>query len=208
VTTIKIIYALDLFGVAVFAVSGALAAGHRGFDWVGVFILAILTAIGGGTLRDVLLDREIIFWIANPIYIQVILGAAAATLLYTRFFRPPYKSLLYADALGLALFSILGAQVAEATTSSATIIILMGAITGAAGGILRDLVLNEVPLLCRQSEPIYSVTAVAGIAVYLLAKHVSVSQDAALLLGVVVIAGLRIAAIRWQIRLPAFLPKQ
>ena len=104
------LYYLGLIGVMVFAVSGALAAGQKQFDWVGVVLVAIVTALGGGTLRDVLLNREQVFWIADPLYIWATLAAAALTLLYAKFFKPPYRFLLIADALGLALFSILGAQ--------------------------------------------------------------------------------------------------
>src|SRR4029077_19192819 len=108
-----ILYALSLLGVAVFAASGALSAGRKGFDLIGVIVISAVTAIGGGTLRDVLLDRHPIFWIADPAQLVVILAAAALTLLYVRFRKPPWTALLVADALGLALFSISGAQVAE-----------------------------------------------------------------------------------------------
>ena len=101
-----ILYLLDLAGVAVFAVSGALAAGRKRFDLLGVAVIAIVTAIGGGTTRDILLNRHPVFWIKDPTYLLVILAAAALTVLYARFQEPPRTSLLIADALGLALFTI------------------------------------------------------------------------------------------------------
>ena len=104
---------LDLIGVAVFAISGALAAGRKGLDLIGVVVLALVTAIGGGTIRDVLLDRHPIFWLADPAYPLVITAAALATVVYARTWRPPESALLVADALGLALFSVAGAQIAE-----------------------------------------------------------------------------------------------
>ena len=107
------LYLLDLIGVAVFAVSGALVAGRKQFDLLGVAVIATVTAIGGGTVRDVLLDRHPVFWIRDPTYLPVILAAAALALLYARVRRPPRISLLIADALGLALFTISGAQIAE-----------------------------------------------------------------------------------------------
>src|SRR5690554_1035021 len=113
-----ILYLLDLFGVAVFAVSGAIAAARKRFDVLGVAVIAIVTAIGGGTIRDVLVDRHPVFWIKDPTYLLVALSAAALTLLFARFREPSRLWLLIADALGLALFTISGAQVAEAQNLS------------------------------------------------------------------------------------------
>jgi uncharacterized membrane protein YeiH len=101
------LYLLDLCGVAVFAVSGALRAGRKSMDIFGVVVIAVVTAIGGGTIRDVLLNRPIV-WINDPTYLLVILAATAAILVYTRFRRPPQHSLLIADAFGLAVFTVLG----------------------------------------------------------------------------------------------------
>jgi uncharacterized membrane protein YeiH len=126
-------YLLDLIGVAVFAVSGVLAAARSGLDLLGGFALAALTAIGGGTLRDVLLNRHPIFWIRDARYLLVILVAATLTMAYIAFFPPPGYGLLIADALGLALFAISGAQIAEAAGLSPLIVVLMGAMTGTAG---------------------------------------------------------------------------
>src|SRR4051812_278903 len=104
---------LSLLGVGVFAASGALAAGRKQFDWLGVVVIALVTAVGGGTIRDLLLDRHPIFWVSDPSQLVVILVAAVVTLAYVRFHQPPRGSLAVADALGLALFTISGAQVAE-----------------------------------------------------------------------------------------------
>src|SRR5687768_10587487 len=102
-------YALQLLGVAVFAASGALSAGRKRMDVFGVIVIAIVTAIGGGTIRDVLLDRHPVFWIEDPAYVVVSMIAAALTLAYARFRRPPDHALALADALRLALFTITGA---------------------------------------------------------------------------------------------------
>src|SRR4051794_17974289 len=164
------LYLLSLLGVAVFAASGALAAGRKGFDWVGVVVVAAVTAVGGGTIRDLLLDRHPVFWVADPVQLVVVLAAAALTLAYVRFRKPPWTALLVADALGLALFSISGARVAEQRGLPGIIVVVMGTITGSAGGVLRDLLSGEVPLLLRQSE-LYATAAVAGIMVYLIAQR-------------------------------------
>jgi uncharacterized membrane protein YeiH len=199
-----ILYLLDLCGVAVFAVSGALVAGRKQrFDLLGVAVIAIVTAIGGGTIRDVLLDRHPVFWIEDPTYLLVILSAAALTMVYARFRQPPRSSLLIADALGLALFTISGAQVAEQRSLSGTIVVVMATVTGTAGGLLRDVLSAEVPLLLRQSE-LYATAAIAGATAYLLSKAVGLEQTPAALVGMATVAGLRLASILWRLRLPVF----
>lgn len=199
-----IIYTLSLLGGAVFAISGALAAGRKGLDWVGVIVLAGVTAVGGGTLRDLLLNRDQVFWIADPTHLWVILAASLATIAYCHFFKPPVGMLRVADALGLGMFAILGAQVAEAQGASPLIVVAMGVLTGTAGGVIRDVLAGEIPLLFRASEPIYSMACVAGLLVYIGLQAVNVEPGVAALVGVFVIVALRFAAIAMKIRLPAF----
>ncbi len=198
-----ILYILDLIGVAVFAISGALAAGRKQLDLLGVVVIAVVTAIGGGTLRDLLLDRHPVFWIENPIYLQVILAAALLTVLYAKFLRPPHKALLIADALGLALFSISGAQIAEQANLHGIIIILMGTITGTAGGVLRDVLLADIPVILRRGR-IYATAAIGGIGAYLLLQQLGLESSLAALLGMGVVAVLRLTAIIWGLMLPIF----
>jgi hypothetical protein len=124
-----VLFVLSLLGVAVFAASGALAAGRKHFDLLGVVVIALVTAIGGGTVRDLLLDRHPIFWVKDPSHLTVILASAALTLAYVRFRKPPLSALAFADALGLALFTISGAQVAEAQGLPWLTVIVMGTVT-------------------------------------------------------------------------------
>lgn len=198
-----VLYILDLIGVAVFAVSGVLAAGRKSFDLLGVAVIAIVTAIGGGTIRDILLDCHPVFWIEDATYLLVILATAVATVLYTRFRDPPRTSLQVADAFGLAVFAISGAQVAEAQNFSGIIVVLMGTITGTVGGLLRDILCNQVPLLLRQPD-LYATAAIAGATVYLWLQTAGVAQSHAVVLGIAVVAGLRLAAILWGLRLPIY----
>jgi uncharacterized membrane protein YeiH len=198
-----ILYLLDLIGVAVFAVSGALVAGRKHLDLLGVAVIATVTAIGGGTIRDVLLDRHPVFWISDPTYLLVILLAAALTILYARLRTPPRISLLIADALGLALFTISGAQVAEERNLPGIIVVLMGTITGAAGGLLRDVLSAEVPLMLRQAD-LYATAAIVGATAYLMVQAAGLETAPAALVGMVTIVGLRLAAILWRLRLPIF----
>lgn len=195
------LYVLGLIGVGVFAVTGVLSTARKNFDLLGVIIIAIVTAIGGGTIRDVLLDRHPIFWIKDPAYMYVILGATAGTLIYVRFSRPPLRLLLIGDALGLAMFTISGAQIAEQQNLPGVAIVLMATITGAAGGMLRDLLCNEVPLLLRPGE-LYATTSIVGASVYIILQQNGVARPTASLVGVGTVAVLRFAAIFWKIKLP------
>lgn len=198
-----VIYVLELLGVAVFAISGALAAGRKQLDLLGVVVVAAVSATGGGTLRDILLDRHPVFWIEHPIYLSVILGAALLTVLYARFFKPPHRALLVADAFGLALFSMSGAQIAEQVHLSHLLIVVMGTITGTAGGLLRDVLLADIPVIFTRSR-IYATAAIVGIGVYLLAQALGLVQAWAAILGMAIVAALRLAAIIWGLMLPIF----
>jgi uncharacterized membrane protein YeiH len=193
---------LELVGVAVFAVSGALAAGRKSLDLIGVMVTGTVTAIGGGTIRDVLLDRHPVFWIADPAYLYVSLAAALGTVAYSRRWRPPARALAVADTLGLALFSISGAQVAEAAGLRGVVAVIMGTMTGVAGGVIRDVLTAEIPMIMRRG-PIYATACIFGVVVYLLLEG-PLPRDAAALVGMACIAGLRLAAILWDLTVPVF----
>lgn len=181
--------------------SGALAAGRKSLDWLGVAVIAMVTAIGGGTVRDLLLDRRPIFWIADPGYLLVCLAATALTLLYVHLRIPAFRALFVADALGLAFFTIGGAQIAEQTGLSGLLALLMGVITGVVGGVARDVLLAEIPLILRRGQ-LYASAAVAGAALYLLLERAGAPRDAAALAGMAAIALVRFAAIVWRLELP------
>lgn len=199
------LYLLDLFGVAVFAVSGALAAGRKRMDLFGVVVISVITAIGGGTVRDVLLDRHPVFWISDTTYLIVILAASGATLVYGRFRRPPRGSLLVADAFGLAVFTFIGARVAYEAGVPGLIVVLMGAITGVAGGIMRDVLCNEVPLILRRE--IYATAAIAGATLYVALEMMEAGGLALTLPPIATVFTLRLAAIRFDLHVPPFTPK-
>ena len=197
-----ILYFLDLVGVAVFAVSGVLAARNRGLDLLGVIVIAAITAIGGGTLRDLLLNRYPIFWITDAQYLTVIIASALLTVAYLRVRPLPGKALLVADAGGLALFALSGAQVAEAAQCPAIIVVLMGTMTGVAGGVLRDVITAQVPLILRQD--IYATAAIVGVALYLLLQAFGLQRFAAFGAGMAVVIALRLFAIHRGLQLPIF----
>jgi uncharacterized membrane protein YeiH len=198
-----LLYLLDLIGVAVFAVSGALAAGRRGLDLLGVIVLGTVTAIGGGTIRDVLLDRHPIFWLVDPAYLTIIVVSTLLTVGYVRWRPPPNAALLVADALGLALFSVVGAQIAESAHVPALSGVLLGTVTGTAGGAVRDVLSAEVPLILRKGN-LYASAAIAGTSTYFLLEAAGIDRGSASLAGMTVCAALRFAAIWWGLQLPVF----
>lgn len=195
------LYLLDLAGVMVFAASGALAGLAAGLDLFGVLVLASVTAVGGGTLRDLLLGRHPVFWVKDAAPLIAIISATVLTLLWVQWLPVPQRALLVADALGLALFALSGAQVAQAASCHPLVIVLMGTLTGAGGGVLRDLLSARVPLILQQD--IYASAAIAGIAVYLLLRAWRVPQSVAFVVGFTTVAGTRLAAIAYGLRLPA-----
>jgi uncharacterized membrane protein YeiH len=197
------LYALDLMGVVVFAISGALAAGRRQFDLLGVVVLAAATAVGGGTIRDLLLDRHPIFWLADSRYLVVIIGSALATVAYARWARVPSGALDVADAFGLALFAVTGTRIAEAAGMPALSCVLLGAVTGVAGGVVRDVLTAQVPLVLRRGT-LYASAAIAGTSLYVVLVRIGVDPRVAAYTGMTVVAVLRLSSMRWGLSLPVF----
>lgn len=200
--TFSLPYLFDLAGVFVFAISGALSAGRKGLDLLGVMVISVVTAIGGGTLRDILLGRHPIFWIADPDYLYVIIAAALFTIFYVRMRKPPGNALLIADALGLAFFTLTGTQIAESANLQPIIIVIMGTMTGVAGGVIRDVLSAEVPLILRRD--IYATAAISGSLIYLILKYIGVQGDIAFSTGLIIVVILRLLAIIKGLRLPVF----
>lgn len=200
-----ILLALDVFGVAVFAASGALTASRKEMDLVGFILIAIVTGIGGGTIRDLLLDRGAVFWIQAPWYLW--LCAAVATVVFA--LAPRIESrrepLLWADAIGLATFSVLGAATAAEAGTAPGVTILMGAITATFGGLIRDVLCAEVPLILRRE--IYLTAAAAGAFTYVVLDTLSLPHAIALLAGFLVALGLRAVGLIFKLSLPRYRPR-
>jgi uncharacterized membrane protein YeiH len=192
----------DLAGVAVFASSGALAAGRKRLDLFGVCVTAVVTAIGGGTLRDLLLGRPV-FWIDDPAYLPMIVAATGLTLVYTRFRVPPLRFLLFADALGLSMFSVTGAQTAQARNVPWMVVLLMGTITGVAGGMIRDVVCNEIPLVLRGGY-FYATAAIGGVGLYCALHALGVPEHFAAPAGMAAVLALRLTSITLGLSLPRY----
>lgn len=197
------LYLIDLLGVAVFAISGALAAGRKSLDLLGVVVIATVTAIGGGTTRDILLGRHPVFWVEDPGYLLVIGAAALFTIVYVRWRRPHENALAVADAFGLGFFVISGAGIAREMGLPTVSVIVMGVMTGVAGGVIRDVLTNEIPLILSRGE-LYATAAIAGVGVYATLGSLGVEGPGAATAGMSVTVALRLAAIIWGLRLPVF----
>jgi len=198
-----LLYLIDLLGVTVFAVSGALAAGRKRLDLLGVVVIATVTAIGGGTTRDLLLDRHPVFWVADPSYLVVITAAALLTVVYARWRRPPEEALAVADAFGLAFFVVSGAGIAQQLELPAISVAVMGVMTGVAGGVIRDVLTNEIPMILQRGD-LYATAAITGVVVYLSLVALGAPYLASSVIAMAVIVALRLAAIVWGLRLPVF----
>jgi len=188
----------DWIGVFVFAVSGGLIAVRQRMDIFGVVVIALLPAIGGGTLRDVLLAQPV-FWLEDQISLLIATAAGVTAFLAPRFWTK-FRSLRWLDSAGLALFAVVGASKAYSLDYGFLICAIMGTITATAGGLLRDVVCNETPMLLKAD--IYATAAFAGAAVYIVAKNSNYSEAMALSLGASLIFALRTVTILYKLNLP------
>ncbi|MGC9385790.1 MAG: trimeric intracellular cation channel family protein [Hydrogenovibrio sp.] len=197
------LYYLDLLGTAVFALTGLLAASRKQLDLFGAIVIAMVTAVGGGTLRDLILDQPV-FWLSQNIYIYIVVLATLFLFFYARVRHLPVRLLLFLDGLGLAVFSVIGAQKAMALGLSDPIVIMTGIMTGVVGGVIRDVLMGEVPLIFRKE--IYATASFVGISTLLLLSDWGLSMDASVIISILVIFSLRIWAILNNIGLPVFQP--
>ena len=196
--TMDIIYLLDLAGVAVFAISGVQVAGQMRMDPFGATVLAAVTAIGGGTIRDAILDAGPVFWVHDPVYLGVIILTSLLTiLLANRSHRMPPIMLPLADAVGLAVFTVLGAQKALAFGAPGMTAVVMGVITGVAGGIIRDLLASRVPMVLQKE--IYATASILGGVVYTSTLLMGVSEGIAMGLAMACVFILRMAAVHYNL---------
>lgn len=200
-------YVLEHFAVAVCAITGVLAGKGKQLDLFGVVVLALVTALGGGTIRDLTLGSASIFWVADPHYVHTAVAAALATFVVARFWELPQMVLLVADAFGLALFTMIGTEKSMAAGVSNTIAVFLGVVTGVGGGMIRDVLSGEIPLVFRKSIYLYATAAFAGAALYVLLDRVHPGQPSNRLIAAGTVLALRLAAMRWKLVLPMFASK-
>jgi uncharacterized membrane protein YeiH len=200
-----VLHVLLLVALAAQAMTAALAAGKRSMDWVGVCMLGCITALGGGTIRDVLLGHYPLLWVQHPSYLLLTAGAALATILIARLVHRLNTAFLVLDAIGLVVFTMAGCDVARQIdpSSSLVIVVVAGMITGCAGGVLRDILCNDVPLLFRV-ELYASVSIVTGL-FYSTAFGLKLNAEVLTALTFVLGFSLRMLAIRYKWEMPKFI---
>ena len=194
---------IEGLAILAYAFSGFIEARKRRLDAVGTFLVALATAFGGGTVRDVLLERRPFYWVEHQSYVILIfvlsLFAPIVLRMASRLFNE--RALLIADAIGLGLFSISGTSIALDASMPPFIAVMMGVVTGVFGGIIRDVVCNEVPLLLRASRP-YATCAFAGCWVYLLLDHLQVDSVYSVIVATGFILIARLVTFKLDVRLP------
>ncbi|ENJ2787659.1 TRIC cation channel family protein [Vibrio parahaemolyticus] len=198
-----LLYMIDLFGTAIFAVSGVLLAGRLKMDPFGVIVLGSVTAIGGGTIRDMALGATPVFWITDTTYLWVIFITCLLTMILVR--RPKRLAwwvLPVCDAIGLAVFVGIGVEKALAYKASGMVAVIMGVITGCGGGIIRDVLAREVPMVLRSE--VYATACIIGGIFHTMAVSMGYDHSTALLAGVISTLVIRLGAIRWHLSLPTF----
>ncbi len=200
-------YFLEHFAVSVAAITGVLAARGKQVDLFGVLVLALVTAFGGGTVRDVLLGDLPVFWMADQSFIINATASAVVTFYLVRYHELPSTVLMVADAFALALFTMIGTRKGITFPVPPSIAVMMGVTTGVAGGILRDLLIGEIPLVFRREIYLYATAAFGGATAFVLLQQYSVSAKWNAILSTLVTLLLRLAGIKWRIRLPMLRPK-
>ena len=202
-----LVYYFDLFGTAVFAFSGVLVAGRLRMDAIGVIVLAAVTAVGGGTIRDLLIGASPIFWIQDTTYLWVILATSALGMWLARVPRRlPWYVLPVADAFGLALFVVIGTKKALLFGTSGMVAVVMGVITGVAGGLIRDVLAREVPMVLQKE--IYATACIFGGVLYTSSLYLGLAHIPAMLLSMLGVLVVRITAIFRHLSLPSFMLRE
>ena len=196
-----LLYLLDMIGVIACAIAGTLLAQQKGLDLFGCILVAMVNAIGGGTLRDMALDRHPLFWMTDLNYVIVI---TVTSLIVQMLFHLYYKfdnALKLFDAIGLAAFSVIGFKVALTQDMSPIIAVMMGVWTAILGGLLRDIICNEIPLVLQRE--IYITASIAGSITYLVLQHFGVSTGVNEFIMLFVIFGVRMLALKFDWHLPS-----
>lgn len=196
------LHAMDFAAIAVFAASGALVASRKQMDVVGFVLIAALTGFGGGTVRDLLLGRTPVFWLRAPELLAVCAVVAVLVFFTAHRLESRFRALLWADAVGLAVYAVVGAEIALLAGADPWAAVLLGVVTATFGGIVRDVVCNELPLILRRE--IYATAAAAGAAAFVALRLEGVWREPAFAAGIGVAFAIRAAALIWGWTLPAY----
>ena len=196
---------LDWFEILVFATTGSLVASRKQMDIVGFLLLGTATGVGGGTLRDVLLGQLPVFWVVEPGYLIACVAVSAATFFLAHIPESRLAVVLRFDAIGMALFAVTGADKALALGVGPLVAVAMGVVTATFGGVLRDILGGESPVIL--SREIYVTAALAGAVTFVVMASLGGTRDFALVLGFLVAAAIRLGALQWDWTLPRYRPR-
>ena len=196
------LYIIEILGTVSFAVSGAFLAMEKKLDPFGVLVLAFVTALGGGTLRDMMIGNLPVSWLNNSTATIVIFSSAIVTMFFGRYLKHLTTALFLFDALGLGLFTIVGVKFRIEKNFSIGVCVTIGTITACFGGVVRDVLLNTIPLLFRKE--IYAMACIAGGLVYFLLRQINMDADLVTILCILLIFVIRVIAVRYKISLPQF----
>ncbi len=191
-------YAIEISGTVAFAMSGAFAGMKKRLDWFGVLSIAFVTAVGGGTIRDVLIGNTPVSWMRNITVPALIVASALIAIAFKRYLIKLTNTLFLFDTLGLGLFTMIGINKGVVAGLNPLICVILGTITGCFGGVLRDMLLNQIPILFRKE--IYATACIAGGIVYFLSAHL-LPDAAAQLTAIIIICVIRLLAVilNWQL---------
>lgn len=199
--SVMVIDVLDMIGIVACTVAATTLALHKRFDLFGCILVSMVGSIGGGTLRDVLLDRHMLFWMTDLRYVWVITLTSIVCQLFFRFYEKVEWTLKFFDAIGLAAFSVIGLKVALGYHTHPLIAIQMAVLTSIAGGIMRDMICNEIPLVLQKE--IYISASIVGSVLYLALIKIGIHEYITETITLVVIFGVRMLAIRFDWHLPS-----
>lgn len=201
-----IFYALDILGTIAFAISGALVAMNKKFDPFGVFIIAFVTAVGGGTLRDVLIGNHPVTWMSNTMYFFVIVIAVIITILFRKKLKHLSKPMFLFDSIGLGIFTIIGTEIGINADFHPIISIALGTMSAAFGGVIRDILCNEIPVIFRKE--IYATACIFGAMTFIVLHNLNIPESFIYISTACIVIAIRLVAVKFQLSLPTFYPKK
>ena len=203
-SSIDLFLILDILGTIAFAISGALTAMKKKMDPFGIFIIAFVTAVGGGTLRDILIDATVA-WMRNLTFVYVIILAAIVAIIFRKKLSYVRRSLFLFDTIGIALYTVVGVEKGIAADFPAIICIALGTMSACFGGVIRDILCNEIPVIFRKN--IYATACILGGSVYFLLLKFNVSENWVVIISFSVVITIRLLAVTFNWSLPSIYKK-
>lgn len=197
---------IDILGTISFAMSGALTAMRKKLDVFGILIIALVTSVGGGTLRDILIGKTPVSWMLNMTFVYVIISATVVAIIFRSYLKYVRRSLFLFDTIGIALYTIAGVQIATAAGLDPVVCVILGTISACFGGVLRDILCNEIPIIFHKE--IYATVCLLGGSIYLGLSEAGMSQAYAMVISGIVIILIRTLAVVRQWSLPSVYKKE